>query len=149
MVVWHVLAKYFDMPRIHGSLPDALRAWVKYERSRLCQESDVPSPSVPLVVSKECGTITIRFLWGGKEQDQDMIIMEEERADSASALIHSSKLTRRETEILAWLSQGKTNAEIGLALSISPRTVKKHLEHIYSKLRVHRRSAALVQSLRL
>jgi DNA-binding CsgD family transcriptional regulator len=59
-----------------------------------------------------------------------MIIIEEEPADTASASMDSSKLTRREAEILAWLSQGKTNVEIGLALSISPRTVKKHLEHI-------------------
>jgi DNA-binding CsgD family transcriptional regulator len=78
-----------------------------------------------------------------------MIIIEEEPADIASASMDSSKLTRREAEILAWLSQGKTNVEIGLALSISPRTVKKHLEHIYSKLRVHRRSGAVSRSMHL
>src|SRR4051812_2508499 len=36
-------------------------------------------------------------------------------------------LTERETEILAWVAGGGTNAEIGEALFISPQTVKKHL----------------------
>ena len=72
--------------------------------------------------------------------------MEEE---PSSSLSDGYGLTKREMEILAWLSRGKTNTEIGLALSISPRTVKKHLEHIYSKLQVHRRSAAVAQSLHL
>jgi len=147
--VWRIFAHYFDMPRFRRSLPDALHDWIKYERSRLCQESDVSSPSIPLVISKKGGRITIHFLWGGKDSEQDMIIIEEEPADIASASMDSSKLTRRETEILAWLSQGKTNVEIGLALSISPRTVKKHLEHIYSKLRVHRRSGAVARSISL
>jgi DNA-binding CsgD family transcriptional regulator len=147
--VWRIFSHYFGMPRFNRSLPDALKDWIKYERSRLCQESDVPSPSIPLVVSKEGGRTTIRFLWGGKDSYQDMIIIEEEPTDIAAASMDSSKLTRRETEILAWLSQGKTNAEIGLALSISPRTVKKHLEHIYSKLQVHRRSGAVARSMRL
>jgi DNA-binding CsgD family transcriptional regulator len=147
--VWRIFANYFDMPRFHRSLPDVLHNWIKYERSRLCRESDVSSPSVPLVISKGGRKITIHFLWGGKDSEQDMIILEEDPADIASASIDSSKLTRRETEILAWLSQGKTNAEIGLALSISPRTVKKHLEHIYSKLRVHRRSGAVARSISL
>jgi len=147
--VWRIFAHYFYIPRFHRSLPDVLHNWIKHERSRLCQESDVSSPSVPLVISKEGGKIMIHFLWGGKDSEQDMIIIEEKPADIAPASMYSSKLTRRETEILAWLSQGKTNAEIGLALSISPRTVKKHLEHIYSKLQVHRRSGAVARSIRL
>ena len=40
-----------------------------------------------------------------------------------------------------------TNAEIGVALSISPLTVKKHLEHIYTKMQVRRRGAAVARSL--
>lgn len=51
-------------------------------------------------------------------------------------------LTRREAEVLAWVAQGKTNAEIGMILGTSPRTVEKHLEHIYQKLGVETRTAA-------
>ncbi len=54
----------------------------------------------------------------------------------------SAPLTSREVQILASIAGGATNKEVGAALDISPRTVQKHLEHIYEKLGVHRRTAA-------
>ena len=56
-------------------------------------------------------------------------------------------LTDRESEVLAWISQGKTNREIGIILSMSPRTVNKHLEQIYKKLGVENRTTAAIISL--
>ena len=53
----------------------------------------------------------------------------------------------REAEILNWLAQGKSNAEIGLILDISVTTVKKHLVHIYEKLGVESRHAATLRAL--
>lgn len=53
------------------------------------------------------------------------------------------KLTFREAEILMWIARGKTNKEIGIILSTSPRTVNKHLEHIFEKLGVSTRAAAV------
>ncbi|MFM8330978.1 MAG: response regulator [Candidatus Methylumidiphilus sp.] len=52
-------------------------------------------------------------------------------------------LTAREAEVLMWISRGKTNQDIGLILGNSPRTVNKHLEHIFEKLGVATRSAAV------
>jgi DNA-binding CsgD family transcriptional regulator len=40
------------------------------------------------------------------------------------------------------VTQGKTNAEIGMILGVSPATVKKHLLHVYEKLGVETRMAA-------
>lgn len=57
------------------------------------------------------------------------------------------KLTFREAEILMWISRGKTNKEIGLILTTSPRTVNKHLEHIFEKLGVSTRAAAIAKVL--
>jgi DNA-binding CsgD family transcriptional regulator len=54
-------------------------------------------------------------------------------------------LTVREGEVMHWLSCGKTDAEIAALLSISPRTVHKHLEHIYVKLGVETRTAAVMR----
>jgi DNA-binding CsgD family transcriptional regulator len=56
-------------------------------------------------------------------------------------------LTDRESEVLSWISQGKTNREIGIILSMSPRTVNKHLEQIYKKLGVENRTTAAIISL--
>lgn len=61
----------------------------------------------------------------------------------AQALKGSLGLTAREAEVLMWISRGKTNQDIGLILGNSPRTVNKHLEHIFEKLGVVTRSAAV------
>jgi len=53
-----------------------------------------------------------------------------------------AQLTYRERQVLAWVAEGKTNAEIGQILNTRMRTVAKHLEHIFEKLGVERRTAA-------
>jgi DNA-binding CsgD family transcriptional regulator len=52
------------------------------------------------------------------------------------------RLTRRESEILDLVAEGRTNAEIAERLWVSPLTVRKHLENVYAKLGVHTRTAA-------
>ncbi|HIW92665.1 MAG TPA: response regulator transcription factor [Candidatus Corynebacterium avicola] len=55
-------------------------------------------------------------------------------------------LSRRETEILRSLATGASNQEVAAALFISPATVKTHLVHIYQKLGVDNRTAAVVEA---
>ena len=55
-------------------------------------------------------------------------------------------LTTREAEVLLWISRGKANREIGEILSISPRTVNKHLEQIFVKLGVENRASAAARA---
>jgi DNA-binding NarL/FixJ family response regulator len=56
-------------------------------------------------------------------------------------------LTPREADVLFWIAQGKTNAECGLILEMSVATVKKHVEHIFAKLDVENRSAAILRAI--
>ncbi|MEO6319482.1 MAG: helix-turn-helix transcriptional regulator [Polaromonas sp.] len=56
-------------------------------------------------------------------------------------------LTLREADVMHWLACGKTDAEIAVLLTISRRTVQKHLEHIYVKLGVETRTAAVMRAL--
>jgi DNA-binding CsgD family transcriptional regulator len=53
-------------------------------------------------------------------------------------------LTVRESEVVSWLAAGRTDREIASALGLSPRTVHKHLEHVYRKLGVTTRTAAVM-----
>lgn len=53
------------------------------------------------------------------------------------------QLTQREAEVSHWLILGKTNKDIAEILELSPRTVNKHLEHIFEKLYVENRTAAV------
>jgi DNA-binding NarL/FixJ family response regulator len=57
-----------------------------------------------------------------------------------------SRLTPREAEVLRLLAEGKTNRDIGLALTLSLSTVKTHVEHILDKLNVADRTAAAVRA---
>lgn len=61
---------------------------------------------------------------------------------STQQRLRDAALTPRETEVLAWLAKGKTNRDIADILGMSPRTVNKHLEHIFEKLGVETRAAA-------
>lgn len=69
------------------------------------------------------------------------------RASASSATLEVNALTPREGEILRWLGMGKRNGEIALILGISPRTVHKHVEHLFAKLGVETRAAAAVAAL--
>jgi len=61
----------------------------------------------------------------------------------------ASRLTGRETEVLLWVARGKTNRDIAEILGMSPRTVNKHLEHVFEKLGVETRTAAAAAAQRL
>lgn len=59
-----------------------------------------------------------------------------------------SRLTPRERQVLGHVAEGRTNAEIGWLLDISPETVRKHLENAYAKLGVHTRTGAVAVAFR-
>ena len=53
-------------------------------------------------------------------------------------------LTGRELEVLALIGRGKTNGEIAAELFVSEGTVKTHVNHVFTKLRLRDRAAAVV-----
>jgi DNA-binding NarL/FixJ family response regulator len=58
-------------------------------------------------------------------------------------------LTKREYEVLCRIAEGKSNAEIGEAIGAATRTVDKHVEHIFDKLAVKTRTAAVARALHM
>ena len=61
--------------------------------------------------------------------------------------IASPELTPREDEVLFWISQGKSNYDIGVILGAKTGTICKHVGHILSKLNVENRTSAAVVAL--
>ncbi|MBN9205699.1 response regulator transcription factor [Methylibium petroleiphilum] len=99
----------------------------------------MPGPLAP-----QC--LTLRSL-GPAGMGETMWLLEVQRGDGSDGAASPSRLsaaalTPRETEVLSWLAKGKTNRDIGDILGVSPRTVNKHLEHIFEKLGVETRAAA-------
>lgn len=71
-----------------------------------------------------------------------------ERFREAPDVDEGEKLTPREREILHLIARGLSNREAGEVLSLSPSTVRTHLEHIYEKLDVTNRVEAVTEGLR-
>ncbi|GAB3129989.1 response regulator transcription factor [Glaciibacter psychrotolerans] len=57
--------------------------------------------------------------------------------------VPETRLTLRETEVLALVAAGRSNREIGADLFLSEATVKSHLVHIFTKLGVNSRTSAV------
>jgi DNA-binding NarL/FixJ family response regulator len=66
---------------------------------------------------------------------------------SSLAPLEKLGLTPREAEVLLWIAQGKSNADIAIILGASEKTVKNHVTHIFEKLGVEGRNAATVRAL--
>jgi DNA-binding CsgD family transcriptional regulator len=90
------------------------------------------------------GNEQLRLQYMGKLGSNEFLlrVAKESGADLPQEFSKDLGLTTREGEVLAWLSKGKTNRDIAQILGLSPRTVDKHLEQIYSKLGVENRTAA-------
>ncbi len=87
--------------------------------------------------------LTLRFS-NHQISDEYMLWLKKHNQDwNLTSLKDSLGLTFREVEILMWIARGKTNKEVGLILESSPRTVNKHLEHVFEKLGVSTRAAAV------
>jgi len=74
---------------------------------------------------------------------QRILLLREKSLAGERRRFDGAGLTDREGEVLYWLCEGKYNPEIAQILAVSRRTVDKHLEHIYAKLGVGNRAAAL------
>ena len=55
------------------------------------------------------------------------------------------ELTPREQEVMCCVADGLTDAEIANVLVVERSTVRKHLEHVFEKLAVRSRTAALAK----
>lgn len=120
-------------------LPECFGNWYQRQLRLLDTVADIAHPRQPLVVRGETGCLTVHFI-ADHVNEEHMLLLEEQRA---IATPETFGLTAREAEVLAWVAQGKTNPEIGQILNLSARTVQKHLEHVYQKLGVETRTAAV------
>lgn len=145
-IVWQtplakqLLAKYFPDQTIAHSRqsPVPLLNWLTNIQNHL----DEPENIMPLVIIQARNRLT--FTLAESENDEQWVILLREESDEAQieALKNIFNLTSRESEVLFWATKGKTSRDIGDILGSSPRTVNKHLEHVFVKLGVETRTAA-------
>jgi DNA-binding NarL/FixJ family response regulator len=92
----------------------------------------------------------LKFIYVGQTGTDEFLfrITDNGGHDDIATLEARLGLTHRESEVLLWISQGKSNKDIGEILGVSPRTVNKHLEQIFVKLGVENRTAAAILAVR-
>jgi DNA-binding CsgD family transcriptional regulator len=115
------------------SLPDEFTQW-------LAQHANQPTPST-LVMRAGRQQLSIN-LAGRVGLGERVLLLSCQDQDSAALRLARAALTPRETEVLYWLARGKTNRDIADICGMKPRTVTKHVEHIFEKLGVETRAAA-------
>ena len=124
-------------------LPEELLRWVRYQSTQLMKR-DTPPVRLPLTLQKGDARLTVRML---SNAGANLLLLEEKTPAPDAAALDGFCLSRRESEVLAWVAQGKTNSELAMILGMSLPTAKKHMEHILQKLGVETRTAAAAMAL--
>jgi len=133
-----LLRDYFTIE--HEQAPPRLLNWIKE-----AQQATAENREPPVLVADESRRLLATLHDPsslGHEGEWLLVLREENHASTIEALMAAFRLTLREAEVLYWVTKGKINKDIGEILGTSPRTVNKHLEHVFEKLGVETRTAA-------
>jgi len=122
-------------------------ALVDHVRRLIAKGHDVGAGSS--LVAFGVGQLEIALLGRGGANEYYFRMSEPIGGREAGILKAALGLTVRESEVLVWISNGKSNRDISDILNISPRTVNKHLEQIFTKLGVENRAAAAAAATRI
>jgi DNA-binding CsgD family transcriptional regulator len=129
------LGTYFCTTHDKDELPTPLRRWLRGP-ARLGQPYTVVSHAKRLLVTlvEAAGSATVCLAFQELPAQSPILI--------ASTI---SSLTGREASVALGVKDGKSTREIAAELQVKPSTIRKHLQHIFSKLEVHSRIALIAK----
>ncbi len=119
-------------------LPNPVKAWLRRQLSMSA------SPAEPMQIERGDASLLVRF--GTLLDGRYIILFQEVSIGQKLQGLRTLGLSRREAEVLHWVGEGKSNMEIGTILTISARTVGKHLESVFKKIDVDTRVAAALRA---
>ncbi|MCY7344956.1 MAG: helix-turn-helix transcriptional regulator [Pyrinomonadaceae bacterium] len=125
-------------------MPASLNDWIR-KTNLSVRSNEFNLPPSPLKIVAQSGELTARIVFN--KQTGERTLMLEEKHFASPQIFGKLGVTRREAEILFWITQGKSDEAIAALLSINPRTVHKHVQNIYTKLGVETRTAAMLKAL--
>lgn len=136
-----LLQRYWPTDTEVGNrLPRQICRWMTVWKKELRLKDKSPIYLTPLVINRPSARLTVRYLCDGA---CSFLLFEEQMLELSRDRLVSFGMTSREAEVVQWLVQGKSSYEIATILTISVRTVSKHLERIYLQLGVENRHAAV------
>jgi len=136
------LELYFPHLWAHSDcLPEPVERWMAAQLKALSEGTALAKVPVEFVAHHERSTLTVRF--HSVQDGATRLVFSEKCELLAADRARELGLTAREAEVMHWIGEGKNNPEIAVLLNISSRTVHKHVEHIFAKLGVETRYAAI------
>jgi len=120
-------------------LADQISQWLSHQ----------PKPEQLLHLQGIDYALTVRLIEYSDNREVLLKLVDGMAPSGAEKLKAALPITDRESEVLYWIGNGKTNQEIGQILDTSPRTINKHLEQIFRKLEVFNRTSAAAIAIRL
>jgi DNA-binding CsgD family transcriptional regulator len=141
-----MLEKYYRSGGGSDQLPEEVTRWLRGQVA-LLGDGDPTRPCLPLIEEGRGHWLTIRLLV--RPGESHCLVLQEHSIEQRIAAYMRLGLTARQAQVLAWMSIGKSDSEIAILLSTSPRTIEKHLEHIYDRLDVPSRLQAVVRALEI
>ena len=141
LAIQWLLSFFPDGMAPNDKLPDQLRRWVRFWQTSLDGKQSDIQPCSPLTVESDRARLSIRMLKTSRP-DEVLLLLSRECGHDCPESLRQLGLAPRETEVLFWISKGKTSRETASILSITRKTVDKHVERIHCKLGVETRTAA-------
>jgi DNA-binding response OmpR family regulator len=131
----------------HGEgyrLPPTVEHWLERRTRTSLKATD------EITLEPNSGALKLRLCYVGQLASDEILLrlIEGDPENDDLVLKLKLQLTPRESEVLMWVARGKSNRDIAEILKLSPRTVNKHLEQIYSKLGVENRASAAALAVR-
>jgi DNA-binding CsgD family transcriptional regulator len=127
-------------------LPEVVDRWMQ-ERLEAAENLAGTAASGSLTVGRSGRALRVRLVPNPASGGGFLLFVSLAVEADFPASAAGATLTPREREVLQWAAAGKTNVEIGAILDTSPRTVEKHFEHVFEKLGVETRMAAVMRLL--
>lgn len=129
---------------IGGRLPDRIDRWLAQQLAATMETSSSAALQ-PLTLERDGRMLSIAAV-ADSERNDWYLLLQERSPQLTPERLASLPLTSREREVLLWVAAGKTNPEIAAIIGASVRTVQKHLEHVFVKLGVETRTAAVARA---
>lgn len=152
------LGKLLDSPVLAASREGRIRFATQEALRRIARvfgetpEGQLPAALAALAAGPArgpvpCQGLDVRILRDSPDSDLAILFLEDTPGSPDPARLSVLGVTDREAHVLFWLAQGKSNPEIATILGSSVRTIHKHMEHIFQKLGVENRTAAMLSAL--
>lgn len=108
-------------------IPEQLRAWLSGQRGRR-------AGAEPLVLNGADDGVLVRLLPSRRHDRREVLVLEGGTGQLHVAALRGLGLSARQAEALRLLALGCSPSQAAAQMGIAPRTLDKHLQHVYAKL---------------